>query len=210
MAARDIDQLLAIVAREVSDGRVLRAMREVPREDFVPGRLRDRSYEDRALPLPGGQAISQPTIVALMTEAALLEGGERVLEIGTGSGYQAAVLSRLAREVVTVEVDAALQESARKRLAQLGYANVTALAATGELGVPELAPFDAILVTAAAPRIPPPLTEQLAEGGRIVIPVGTPGLQQLIVAKRARGQLTRRSLGACRFVPLLGAHGFRG
>ncbi len=204
-----IDQMLADVSHQVRDPRVLAAMREVPRHRFVPIDQRPSAYEDRALPIGNQQTISQPTIVGLMTEAARLEGHERVLEIGTGSGYQAAVLSHLAREVVTVEVVDELRERATALLADLGYGNVTILAADDDLGALSLGPYDVILVTAAAPAIPPPLIEQLVIGGRIVIPVGTRWSQQLIVATRTAEGIEQESLGGCRFVPLIGPHGFK-
>jgi protein-L-isoaspartate(D-aspartate) O-methyltransferase len=156
-----------------------------------------------------GQTISQPLIVAMMSEALALTGNERVLEVGTGSGYQAAILGRLAREVVTVEVHDILRESAEEALRELGVANVRCLPAGEVLGAPALAPFEAIIVTAAAPRVPPSLVAQLNRGGRLVIPVGTRAEQHLVVVmKREGGDLAERSLGACRFVPLVGTEGF--
>ena len=208
MPISSIDQMLANVSRQVRDPRVLAAMREVPRHRFVPTAERPWAYEDRALPIGKGQTISQPTIVGLMTEAARLEGHERVLEIGTGSGYQTAILATLATTVVTVEVVDELRERAAVLLTNLGYDNVTVLAADDELGAPSLGPYDVILVTAAAPAIPPPLIEQLVIGGRIVIPVGSYWSQELIVATRTIDDLTQHSLGGCRFVPLLGPYGF--
>jgi protein-L-isoaspartate(D-aspartate) O-methyltransferase len=204
-----LDQMLADVSRQVRDPRVLAAMRKVPRHRFVPIDQRPSAYEDHALPIGNDQTISQPTIVGLMTEAAHLTGEERVLEIGTGSGYQAAVLSHLAREVVTVELVDELRERAAALLTDLGYQNVTVLAADHDLGAPSLGPYDVILVTAAAPAIPPPLIEQLLIGGRIIIPVGTRWSQQLIVATRHAESIEEESLGGCRFVPLLGPHGFK-
>lgn len=209
MPASAVDKLVAEVSRQVRDPQVLAAMREVPRHRFVPPEERPWAYEDRALPIGEGQTISQPTIVGLMTEAARLSDDDRVLEIGTGSGYQTAVLSLLAREVVTVEVVDELRERAAALLADLGYHNVTVLAANNQLGAPSLGPYNVILVTAAAPAIPPPLIEQLVIGGRIIIPVGTRWSQQLIVATRTATGIERESLGGCRFVPLLGPHGFR-
>jgi protein-L-isoaspartate(D-aspartate) O-methyltransferase len=203
-----IDRLVAEVARQVRDPRVLRALREVPRDRFVPPEGRPWAYEDRALGIGHEQTISQPTIVGMMTEAAHLGGDERVLEIGTGSGYQAAVLARLAREVVSVEVVDELRERAAALLEELGIDNVTVLPAGDELGAPERGPYDAILVTAAAPEIPPPLIDQLALGGRIVIPVGRRHDQELIVATKTEHGLERESLGGCRFVPLVGRYGF--
>ena len=193
------------IARDVSDERVLQAMLEVPRERFVPPEARAYAYENEPLPIGDAQTISQPLIVAMMSEALALTGSERVLEIGTGSGYQAAIIARLAREVVSVEVRDALRERAEETLRELGVTNVRCLPAGETLGVPELAPFDGIIVTAAAPRVPASLVAQLKVGGRIVIPVGTHSEQELVVAvKREDGSLEERSLGGCRFVPLVG------
>jgi protein-L-isoaspartate(D-aspartate) O-methyltransferase len=208
MTASEIDRLILEVSREVHDPAVLSALRAVPRDRFVPPEYREWAWEDRALAIGHGQTISQPTIVALMTEAAALTSEDRVLEIGTGSGYQAAVLSRLAHEVVTVEVVDALREHAAQLLAELGITNVTVLPADGVLGAPARGPYGAILVTAAAPDLPPPLTDQLAEGGRIVAPIGSREAQDLVVATRHGDHLERRSLGGCRFVPLHGEYGF--
>ena len=209
---RRVARMLARVAREVRDRRVLEALRAVPRHEFVPPSLRRYAYEDSALAIGGGQTISQPLIVGLMSEAAALEGDERVLEIGTGSGYQAAVLARLAREVVTVERIDELRLDAAERLAGLGVDNVRCLAAGEQLGAPDEAPFDAILVTAAAPTVPQGLVDQLAGGGRLVIPVGSRSEQELLrVTKRAAGRgpgLEQQSLGGCRFVPLIGPEAF--
>lgn len=204
-----IDQMLADVSHQVRAPRVIAAMREVPRHRFVPIDQRPWAYEDIALPIGNEQTISQPTIVGLMTEAAHLPGEDRVLEIGTGSGYQTAVLSHLAREVVSVEVVHELRERAAALLADLGYDNVTVLAADHELGAPSLGPYDVIIVTAAAPAIPPPLIEQLVIGGRIVIPVGTRWSQQLTVATRTAEGIEQELLGGCHFVPLIGPHGFK-
>lgn len=203
------EELVREIAREVRDERVLDVMREVPRERFVPPDVRPWAYEDHALAIGEGQTISQPLIVAMMTEALALEGGERVLEIGTGSGYQAAILARLAREVVSVEVHDPLRERAIEVLRDLGVTNVRCLAAGDDLGAPGLAPFDAIIVTAAAPEVPWALLEQLAPEGRIVIPVGDRDEQDLLVIQRhADGSHEETSLGGCRFVPLLGPGGF--
>lgn len=194
---------------EIADSRVLAAMRAVPRHEFVPLELAREAYTNQALPIGEGQTISQPFMVAAMTAALELSGAERVLEVGAGSGYQAAVLSLLAREVFAIEWNAGLAEAAAERLALLGFANVQVIAGDGTLGWPAMSPFDAILVSAAAPAIPPPLLEQLAEGGRLVVPVGESDAQtQRRVRKRA-GQLTEESLYDCRFVPLLGRHGWR-
>ena len=204
-----IDQMLADVSRQVHDPRVLAAMRQVPRHRFVPLDQRPWAYEDHALPIGQHQTISQPTIVGLMTEAASLTGDELVLEIGTGSGYQTAILAALAREVVTVEVVDELRERTASLLSDLGIHNVTVLAADDELGAPALGPYDVILVTAAAPAVPPPLIDQLVIGGRIVIPVGSLWSQELIVATRTPEGIEEDSLGGCRFVPLIGPHGFK-
>jgi protein-L-isoaspartate(D-aspartate) O-methyltransferase len=194
-----------IAARGVSDRRVLSALRQVERHLFVPEAMRAEAYGDRPLPIGHGQTISQPYIVALMTELAAVRPGARVLEVGTGSGYQAAVLSLLAREVCTIEIVAPLAEEARERLARLGFANVTVRAGDGYQGWPERAPFDAILVTAAPPEIPEPLLRQLAPGGRLVAPVGPEGgVQELLVVERTPAGLTRRAVLPVRFVPMTG------
>lgn len=205
---RPVDDLIDEVAQEVQDPRVLEAIRAIPRERFVQEHLRRYAYEDSPLPIGRGQTISQPTIVGMMTEALALTGDERVLEIGTGSGYQAAVLARLCRELVTVEVIDELREGAERVLHALGITNVRVLRATDELGAPALGPYDAIIVTAAAPSVPAPLLEQLAVGGRLVIPVGTREEQRLVLVTRTTDGTTTRNLGACRFVPLVGPHGF--
>lgn len=197
-----------IASRGIRDIRVLEAMREIPRHRFVPPSLANRAYEDVPLPIGEGQTISQPYIVAEMTEALSLEGTEQVLEIGTGSGYQTAILCRLAREVVTTERIESLSLSARKILRELGIANVRFRTGDGTLGAPGDSPFDAILVTAAAPDIPAPLFEQLAEGGIMVIPVGGRWEQDLVRLRKEGGSPRREHLGGCRFVPLLGKHGF--
>jgi protein-L-isoaspartate(D-aspartate) O-methyltransferase len=195
-----------IEARGVKDERVLDAMRRVPRHEFVPASLRDQAYRDHPLPIGEGQTISQPYIVALMTEALALRGGERVLELGTGSGYQAAVLAAIADSVYTIEYFPVLAERARATLSRLGYANVTVRAGDGWQGWPEQAPFDAAIVTFAAPEIPDALVDQLRPGGRICVPLGpVHGTQELVVATKGEdGRLQRRSLGAVRFVPVQG------
>jgi protein-L-isoaspartate(D-aspartate) O-methyltransferase len=205
---RPVDDLVDEVAEEVQDPRVLEAIRAIPRERFVQEHLRRYAYEDSPLPIGRGQTISQPTIVGMMTEALALTGDERVLEIGTGSGYQAAVLARLCRELVTVEVIDELREGAERVLHALGITNVRVLRATDDLGAPSFGPYDAIIVTAAAPSVPAPLLEQLAVGGRLVIPVGTREEQRLVLVTRTTDGTTTRNLGACRFVPLVGPHGF--
>ncbi len=196
-------------AREVSDERVLEAMRRVPRHLFVPEHIREHAYEDRPQPIGEAQTISQPLMVGLMTELLRLTGSERVLEIGTGSGYQAAVLAELAAEVVSVERKDCLAARARELLQWLGYTNVRIEVGDGTEGWPELAPYDRIVVTAGAPMMPKPLTEQLAAGGRIVAPVGTRLIQTLIVGwKTAEGELVTMNHGECVFVPLIGRHGW--
>ncbi len=194
-----------VLSKVVSDARVLDAMRRVPRHRFVPENLLDRAYDDRALPIDQDQTISQPSIVARMTELADLEAGERVLEIGTGSGYQAAVLAEVGAEVYTVEIVPELAEKARETLGVLGYRNLRFRLGDGYDGWPDEAPFDAILVTAAPGEVPPPLVEQLAPGGRLVIPVGEQWQELLVLEKDAAdGTVTRRSVRPVRFVPMTG------
>ncbi len=207
-AADDVERMefqLALRRRGISDQAVLRAMDEVPREYFVAPGFAESAYADQALPIACGQTISQPFVVAYMTEQLEVEPQHRVLEIGTGSGYQAAILSRLAREVVSIERYRTLADAARERIKTLGYSNVTIRAGDGMAGAPELAPFDRIIVTAAAEEIPEPLTAQLAEGGIMVLPVGPRHDAQYIVklTKAPGGALTRENLIAVRFVPLL-------
>jgi protein-L-isoaspartate(D-aspartate) O-methyltransferase len=194
--------------RGISDARVLDAMGRVRREAFIDDSLRWRAYADQALPIGGGQTISQPYMVATMSEALGLAGVERVLEIGTGSGYQTAILAELAREVVSIERHADLGEQARARLAALGYQNVTVLLGDGSAGVPAFAPYDAILVAAGAPRVPDALKQQLAEGGRLVIPVGPQGHQSLILVRRNGDEFTETTREGCVFVPLVGREGW--
>jgi protein-L-isoaspartate(D-aspartate) O-methyltransferase len=196
--------LLMLRQRGIMDAAVLRALDEVPREHFVSGGLAEAAYADRALPIACGQTISQPYVVAYMTEALAVEPGHRVLEIGTGSGYQAAVLSRLAREVVTVERFRTLAEAARVRLETLGYRNVEVRVGDGLAGVPERAPFDRIIVTAAAEEVPTALVQQLVDNGVMILPLGPHNDTQHIVkfTKTAEGG-TREKLIAVRFVPLL-------
>jgi protein-L-isoaspartate(D-aspartate) O-methyltransferase len=195
--------------RGVSDAAVLAAMEAVPRHEFVPKESRDRAYDDLPLPIGGGQTISQPYIVAAMTAAIHVLPGERVLEIGTGCGYQAAVLSRLAKEVFTVERRPELALSAAERLTLLGYSNVHVHCGDGTLGLPDFAPFDAILVAAAAPRIPGPLLAQLSEGGRMILPVGDTEHQELQLIEKRGDTLRKSALEGCRFVPLVGYHGWQ-
>jgi protein-L-isoaspartate(D-aspartate) O-methyltransferase len=193
-----------LVLREVSDPRVLHAMESVPRDRFVPLQHEDDAYGDHPLPIGYGQTISQPYIVALMTELLQLKGDEKVLEIGTGSGYQTAILSLLAREVYTVERVPQLAEMARERLSELGYQNVHIRLSDGYEGWPEHAPYDAIIVTCAAEEMPTPLVEQLADGGRLVAPVGESGWSQSLVLLHKRGtEITRREIAGVVFVPLV-------
>jgi protein-L-isoaspartate(D-aspartate) O-methyltransferase len=201
-AAREA--LIAGLRHELKDERVLAAMSRVPREQFVPADLRRYAYDDRPLPIGHGQTISQPLMVAIMTEVLHPRGQEKVLELGTGSGYQAAILAELAAQVVTVERVPALAESAAQRLGDLGYHNVRVHVSKGELGWPEAAPYDAILVTAGAPQVPRQLVRQLALGGRLVIPVGRRRIQQLLSVTRERRGTTVTRHGQCRFVPLIG------
>ncbi|MBX5450800.1 protein-L-isoaspartate(D-aspartate) O-methyltransferase [Thermogemmatispora sp.] len=192
----------------IHDERVLAAIEATPRELFVDPQHRQWAYADQALPIGCGQTISQPLIVATMTQALELSGQERVLEIGTGSGYQAAILARLAASVATVERHQQLACQAARRLLQLGLQNVSVFVGDGSLGWPEAAPYDRIVVTAAAPQIPQPLVAQLVEGGLLVIPVGSHDHQELLVVRRtSRGQEVH-SLGGCVFVPLVGKGGW--
>jgi protein-L-isoaspartate(D-aspartate) O-methyltransferase len=193
-----------IRARGVRDPRVLAAIEKVPRHLFVPEGMRGCAHADEPLPIGQGQTISQPYIVAYMTAALGLQGGERVLEIGTGSGYQTAVLAEMVREVWTVEIVENLSLQARSILDSLGYANIRYRVGDGSGGWPESAPFDAVMVTAAAARMPESLEEQLGPGGRMIIPVGT-DLQELILVRREEKGLTRERLLAVRFVPLVKA-----
>jgi protein-L-isoaspartate(D-aspartate) O-methyltransferase len=196
--------------RGIVDERVLAAMGKVPRELFVPESVRHLAYEDGALPIGFGQTISQPFIVATICELLELSGHERVLDVGTGSGYQAAVLAELAAEVVTIERVPELAEQARAALVHAGYGQVDVRVGDGSLGVPERAPFDGIAVAAAAPTIPPALYQQLAEGGRLVVPRGGRWGQELVqVVRTAAGPVERASV-PCRFVPLVGREGFAG
>ena len=210
-----------MVARQIRDRgihsqRVLGVMMDVPRHLFVSPDQAGRAYADEPLPIDGGQTISQPFMVAAMSEALSLEGTERVLEVGAGSGYQAAVLSLLAREVIAVETHPTLAAAARERLSRLGYSNVCIEEGDGSMGWPPVnsldgpptAQYEAILVSAAAPAVPPPLVEQLTEGGRLVIPVGSSEHQELLRIVKRNGRTAQQSLYACRFVPLLGRYGW--
>jgi len=194
--------------RGISDDRVLAAMARVPRELFLPERLRAHAYDDGALPIGQGQTISQPFVVATICSLLALEGQERVLDVGTGSGYQAAVLAELAAEVVTIERIEALAVAARAGLAEAGYGNVEVRVGDGSTGVPDRAPFGGIAVAAAAPSVPPALYDQLDDGGRLVVPRGSRRGQDLVlVVRTAEGPVERRSI-PCRFVPLVGDEGF--
>jgi protein-L-isoaspartate(D-aspartate) O-methyltransferase len=199
------EQMVAaqIAGRDVSDPRVLAAMRQIPRHLFVPDELCSRAYEDGPLPIGAGQTISQPYVVAYMTQVLELRGGERVLEIGTGCGYQTAVLAELAREVASVEIVTSLAVRARELLGRLGYTNVRFRFGDGHVGWPEAAPFEAILVAAAPQRLPPMLLDQLALGGRLVIPLGGEEQQLLLVERTPHGFVQRR-LMPVRFVPMTG------
>lgn len=196
--------LVAHLSTEIKDKRILAVMSHVPRELFVPPELRNLAYDDTPLPIGQDQTISQPLIIAIMTEALELKGEEKVLEIGTGSGYQAAILAELARRVITVERLPALAESAKKVLASLGYINVEVHRARQTLGWPKEAPYAAIMVTAAAPEVPADLLAQLATGGRMVIPVGSRYTQDLYKITRGKKKNRIKNLGGCRFVALIG------
>ncbi len=199
-----------IEARGIRDAGVLEAMREVPRERFIPERVREFAYDDSPLPIEEGQTISQPYIVAVMVEALHLDPQDRVLEIGAGSGYAAAVISRIAREVYTVERHPPLADLARQRAGELGYKNVKVRCGDGSLGWPEEAPFDAIVVSAGGPEVPQSLLEQLAIGGHLVIPVGDEVKYQELLCVERTGEhaYERRSLGRVQFVPLIGSEGW--
>ena len=197
-------RLLGRLAREITDERVLAAISRLPRERFVPPQIRHLAYEDRPLPIGLDQTISQPLIVALMTQELELTGREKVLEIGTGSGYQTAILAALARHVVSTERLPGLAAAAREVLDDLGFDNVELHPASDTLGWEEGAPYDAIIATAAAPCVPEELVSQLAPGGRMVIPVGPRHVQELCRVTRTRSGSVTRNLGACRFVSLIG------
>jgi protein-L-isoaspartate(D-aspartate) O-methyltransferase len=196
--------LVEHLSTEIKDKRVLAVMSRIPRELFVPPELQHLAYEDGPLPIGLDQTISQPLIIALMTEALELSGEEKVLEVGTGSGYQAAILAQLARQVITVERLPALAESAQKVLSGLGYTNVKVHRASETLGWPAGAPYQAIMVTAAAPEVPADLLAQLVIGGRMVIPVGSRYVQDLYQITRGRKKNKIKNLGGCRFVALIG------
>ncbi len=195
--------------RDITDPRVLRVMEELPREEFVPAAQRSRAYADNPLPIGMGQTISQPYIVALMTQELRVQPWCEVFEIGTGSGYQTAILCRLAKKVYTIERFAELSETAKKTLARLGIANVEFRVGDGSAGWPEQRVFDRIMITAAVPEIPKPVVEQLADGGVVVAPVGPPGIQRLLVCTKRGGQLDCCAVCDCRFVSLVGKYAFQ-
>jgi len=203
--ARLVDQLRA---EGIADEAVLAAIGRVPRERFIPPEQRDHAYENTPLPIGEGQTISQPFVVALMTSALRLHGGERALEIGTGSGYQAAVLAELGVQLITLERFPDLAERAAAVLAELGYRGVHVYHADGTMGWPTHAPYDAILVTAGGAQVPPALIEQLAEGGRLVMPVGGFSELELLLLRRRAGRIVAEQLGPVRFVPLIGQGGW--
>lgn len=196
-----------IARRGIDSPRVLEVFRSVPRHLFVPQNKREFAYSDGPLPIGRGQTISQPYIVAYMTEALDLQGEERVLEIGTGSGYQAAILGELAAEVYTVERHQDLAKTASQRLQDMGYENIHVIQGDGTEGLPEHAPFQGVIVTAAAPEVPRPLLEQLDEGGRLIMPVGSRGGQVLKLYQRREGDFSVKALSPVAFVPLIGEHG---
>jgi protein-L-isoaspartate(D-aspartate) O-methyltransferase len=196
-------------ARRIEDVRVLAAMEKVPREKFLSGGVRNRAYADSALPIGSEQTISQPWIVAAICQALRLQGSELVLEVGTGSGYSAAVLSLLASHVVSVERHEELAREAERALAALGFGNVELVVGDGSLGVPERAPFDAVAVHATAPAPPPALLEQLVDGGRLVVPIASGEADMLTVLQRRGERFETEVISPCRFVPLIGEEGFR-
>jgi len=206
---RDIMVKTQLIPRGIKDKRVLDAMKKVPRHLFVEESMQHRAYDDMALTIGEGQTISQPYMVAVMTELLELKGDERVLEIGTGSGYQAAVLAELAKEIYTIERVTVLSEQAEKRFHALGYKNIHVKVSDGTSGWPEKSPFDRIIVTAGTPKVPEPLLEQLSEKGIIIAPVGDRFSQQIIKIVKSKGKLTESFHTPCVFVPLIGAHGWK-
>ncbi len=203
-----IEMVRRLEAQGISDKNVLEVMRRIPRHLFIPNALWDQAYVDHPVPIDCGQTISQPYIVALMTQALQLTKSDRVLEIGTGSGYQTAILAELAQHVYTIERFPELSEKAQKLLKEAGYTNISFRVGDGTMGWPEEAPFEKIIVTAAAPDVPRPLIEQLAEGGRLVIPVGGRQLQTLLQITKEGEKLRREELCACSFLPLIGREGW--
>jgi len=198
-----------LIPRGIKDQRVLKAMLKVPRHLFVDEPIQYKAYDDMALPIGDGQTISQPYMVAVMTELLELKGNERVLEVGTGSGYQAAILAELAAEVFSIERMERLALRARERLRKLGYDNVHIITGDGTAGLPEKAPFDRIIITAGTPQVPDPLKEQLADNGILVAPVGARFSQQLIILRKEKGKITEEYHTPCVFVPLVGKYGWK-
>jgi protein-L-isoaspartate(D-aspartate) O-methyltransferase len=217
MVARPVDQefrgarlrlIETLRERGIRDLAVLRAFEQTPRHQFVPTGLRHRAYEDSALPIGNGQTISQPSIHARYLELLALTGRERVLEVGTGSGYQTVLLGHLVEQVFTIERIAALYQHAREAIQRSGVTNVSMLLGDGTLGWREYAPYDAILVSAGAPSVPEPLLSQIAEGGRMLVPVGTRDEQRLVIYRRVNGRIEQKEVAPVRFVPLVGHHGW--
>jgi protein-L-isoaspartate(D-aspartate) O-methyltransferase len=207
---RDFMVRTQLIPREIKDERLLRVMRKVPRHLFVDESIQHKAYEDMALPIGEGQTISQPYMVAIMTELLELKGNEKVLEVGTGSGYQAAILAELSKEVYSVERFEALAQRAQEKFRSLGYVNIYVRVGDGTLGWPEEAPFDRIIVTAGTPRIPEPFIQQLSQGGIIVAPVGERFAQQILKVKKSEGKLSKGYYTPCVFVPLVGRYGWDG
>lgn len=199
-----------LIPRGIRDERVLKAMKKIPRHLFVDESNQYKAYDDMALPIEEGQTISQPYMVAIMTELLELKGDEKVLEVGTGSGYQAAILAELSKEVYTIERFAVLIEKAEERFRFLGYNNIHTRVGDGTLGWPEEAPFDRVVITAATPAVPEPIMRQLSAGGIIVAPVGDRFSQQLIKVKKSKGKLLEERHTPCVFVPLIGKYGWDG
>ena len=217
MVARPVDQefrgarlrlIETLRERGIRDLAVLRAFEQTPRHQFVPTGIRHRAYEDSALPIGNGQTISQPSIHARYLELLALNGRERVLEVGTGSGYQTVLLGHLVEQVFTIERIPALYQLAREAIQRSGVGNVSMLLGDGTLGWREYAPYDAILVSAGAPSVPEPLLAQIAEGGRMLVPVGTKDAQRLVIYRRTNGELEHKEVAPVRFVPLVGHHGW--
>ena len=199
---------IQIKARGINDQRVLDAMLKIPRHKFIPTELQNFSYDDAPLPIGNGQTISQPFIIAQMTEYLNLKGNEKVLEIGTGSGYQTAILAEIAKKVITIERDEELAKNAKSFLHELRYTNISFVYGDGTKGYEKDAPYDRIMVTAGAPGIPKPLADQLAEGGKMVIPIGERHYQNLYFIEKINGKLKQTALGGCVFVPLIGKYGW--
>ena len=203
-ALRDKMLTTQIIARGIKDSSVIEAMRKVPRHLFVPEKMRGSAYDDRPLPIGEGQTISQPYIVAFMSEVLDLSSRDRVLEIGTGSGYQAAILAEIVRQVYTIEIRPGLGETARERLKEMGYRNIFVKIGDGYKGWPEKAPFNAVIVTCAPEKIPRPLIDQLTEGGRLIIPVGEErGIQELILLRKEKGMIIKKAVMSVVFVPMI-------